>query len=82
MSKDQAPPVQDTSWVGSWEFIQGVCIGSHLRAPALKTENFSKKLGRFSVKRENGLEVKLASPYFSRVFCPGDGFSKSVFAFY
>ena len=23
-------------------------IGSHLRTPALKTENFSKKMGRFS----------------------------------
>ena len=23
-------------------------LGSHLRTPALKTENFSKKIGRFS----------------------------------
>ena len=26
--------------------------------------------------------LKRSSPYLSRVFCPEDGFSKSVFAFY
>ena len=26
--------------------------------------------------------IKRSSPYFSRVFCPGDGFSKSLLGFY
>ena len=60
---------------------QKVKAGSHLRTLALKTENFSAKTSVLLVKREMDL-VERSSPYFSRVFCPGDGFSKSIFAFY
>ena len=38
------------------------------------------------VPQTTGLEItdllKRSSPYFYRVFCPGTGFSKSIFAFY
>ena len=40
-----------------------------------------KKIGRFSKNAKMDL-LKRSSPYFSRVFCPKDGFSKSIFAFY
>ena len=57
-----------------------IIFGSHLGTLALKTENFSKK-SVVLVKRENGFTKTLFS-LFSRVFCPRDGFSKSIFAFY
>ena len=38
-------------------------IGSHLGALALKTENFSKKIGRFSKNARMDL-LKRSSPYF------------------
>ena len=41
-------------------------LGSHLRTPALKTENFSEKIGRL-VTRKNGFTKTLFS-LFSRVF--------------
>ena len=55
-------------------------FGASLRTPALKTENFSKKNCRFG-NRENGFPKRLLS-LFLQCFCPGDGFSKSIFAFY
>ena len=45
-------------------------IGSHLRTPALKTENFSKRIGRFS-KTRKWILLKRSSPYFSRVSVQG-----------
>ena len=55
-------------------------VGSHSGTLALKAGNFNKK-SVVLVKRKMDL-LKRSSPYFSKVFCPGDGFSKSVFAFY
>ena len=58
----------------------GASIKSHSGTLALKAENFSKK-SVVLVKCENGFTKTLFS-LFSRVVCPGDGFSKSIFAFY
>ena len=53
-------------------------FGAHLRTPALKSENFRQKVGRFC-KRENGFTKTLLSLFFQS-FCPADSSSKSFFA--
>ena len=54
--------------------------GSHLRSPGLKTGYFNKK-SVVLVERENGLAKTFFFFFFfiSKVFCPRDGFSKSIF---
>ena len=53
---------------------------THLGTLTLMTENFSKKKSVVLVNARMDL-LKRSCPYFSRVFCPGNGFSKSIFAF-
>ena len=52
-------------------------VGTHLRTPALKTGDFSKK-SVVLVKRKNGFTKTLHS-LFSSVSCPEDGFLVSPF---
>ena len=55
-------------------------LGSHSGTLALTTENVGKK-SVVLVNAEMDL-LKRSSPHFSSVFCPRDGFSKSISAFY
>ena len=51
------------------------CCGAHLRVPGLKTENFSKKIGRFSER-----PIWIYSPCFSRSFLPKAWFYWNVWS--
>ena len=56
-------------------------IRSHSGTLALKTEGYSKRIGRFG-KTPKWIYQNALLLILSRVFCPGDSFSESIFTLY
>ena len=80
--KERVCEVKNRDWKMSTNFFCTKFLsGSHLRTPALKTENFSKKIGRFSKNAKMDL-LKRSSPYFPGFSVQGMVLVNPFFAFY